>query len=242
MVGPALGSLVLVAWRFEGLFTAASFLWALFLLGVLRFVPYRARPQMAPGSRTDSVWRTFRRRDILLSFLAFCAVLATVSLNLMNLPLAIIHTLGGNERDFGIVFGIGPVVEVPMMLWFSLLASRGYQLSLIRLGFLLALLYFCGLFLAREVWHVYLLQIVSGTMIAILTNISIVFFQDLLPGQPGLATALYSNAQAVGSLFGVLSFGFIVDSFGHRGVFMTCAGMTFLGLLLIMRYRKAAVA
>jgi len=237
-VGPAAGSVVLVAYGFKGLYSVAAGLWALFLLGVIFFVPHRARPPRVSGVPSASVWHTFKRPDVVLCSVAFAVLSAALSINMMNLPLAIIHTLGGTERDFGIVFGIGPLVEVPMMLWFGHLSSRGYQLPLIKFGFLLALLYFFGLSMATEPWHVYLLQIVSGTMIAICTNIAIVFFQDILPSQPGLATALYSNAQAAGNLLGMLSFGFLVEGFGYRGVFVACAGLTALGLVLIMQYRR----
>ncbi len=237
-LGPAAGSLILVAYGFEGLFSAAAGLWLVFLAGVLFFVPHRPRPKALPGVKRDSVWHTFRRKDVVICFGAFVLLLSTQSMNMMNLPLAIIRTLGGTERDFGIVFGIGPLVEIPMMLWFGHLASRGHQLSLIRLGFVLSILYFIGLSLSTEPWHVYLLQIVSGTIISITSNVAIVFFQDLLPSQPGLATALYSNAMAAGNLLGMLSFGFVVECVGHRGVFASCAIISVLALLLILRHRQ----
>jgi MFS transporter, SET family, sugar efflux transporter len=189
----------------------------------------------------ESVWRTFRRPDIVISFLAFAVLSAAQSINMMNLPLAITHTFGGTKHDFGIVFGVGPLVEVPVMIWFGHLASRGYQIPLIRIGFLLAILYFTGLSMAEHPWNVYLLQIVSGVMVSITSNVAIVFFQDLLPGQPGLATALFSNAQAAGNLLGMLAFGFLVEGFGYRGVFVACGIMAVLGLLLILQYRRAVV-
>jgi len=237
-VGPAAGSVFLVAFGFEGLFTAAAALWLVFLCGVIFFVPHRPRPSKALRVKTDSIWKTFRRADVLISFIAFAFLLGSQSINMMNLPLAIIHTLHGTERDFGIVFGIGPLVEVPMMLWFGHLSSRGYQMRLIRLGFILSVFYFVCLSLATEPWHVYILQVLSGTIISISSNVAIVFFQDLLPSQPGLATALFSNSQAVGNLLGVLSFGFLVEGVGNRGVFMVCAGLSVVALALILLYRK----
>lgn len=249
-VGPALGSLVLVAFGFRGLFSAAAALWGLFLVGVLIFVPYRARPKRAKPSPSavvteqdeDSIWKTLRRKDILVCFISFAMLFASQAVNMMNLPLALIHTFGGTERDFGIVFGIGPLVEVPVMLWFGQLASRGHQDRLIRLGFLLSIFYFIGLSLASCPWHVYLLQVVSGTIISISSNVAIVFFQDLLPKQAGLATALFTNAQATGNLIGMLGFGFLVEGFGYRGVFHACSVMALLGLILIFRFKRNEAA
>jgi MFS transporter, SET family, sugar efflux transporter len=237
-VGPAVGSVILVAYGFRGLFSAAALLWILFLVGVFFFVPRHEHVKRVTKSPEDSIWKTFRRGDVAISFLAFALVSAAQSINMMNLPLAIIHELHGTERDFGIVFGIGPLVEIPMMLWFGHLASRGYMMRLIRLGFLLAILYFLGLTMAYAPWNVYLLQILSGAMVSILSNVALVFFQDLLPSQPGLATALFSNSQAAGNLMGVLSFGFLLEGFGHRGVFLSCAIVSIVGLFFIMRYKK----
>jgi SET family sugar efflux transporter-like MFS transporter len=239
-VGPAVGAVIVVAYGFEGLFSCAAALWGLFLLGVFFFVPFRPRPARAVTDKRDSIWHTFRRKDVVICFASFTVLAASQSINMMNLPLAILHELGGTERDFGIVFGIGPLVEVPMMLWFGHLSSLGYQLKLIRLGFILALLYFVGLSFATEPWHVYLLQIVSGVMISISSNVAIVFFQDLMPSQPGLATALYSNAQSAGSLLGVLSFGFLVEGFGYRGVFYACTALALLSFIMILQYRKGS--
>ncbi|MBN1402963.1 MAG: sugar efflux transporter [Opitutales bacterium] len=240
-VGPALGSLVLIAFGFKGLFSAAAALWGIFLLGVIFFVPRREHPPRTNQIKTDSIWRTFRRPDIVVCFVSFSVLFAAQAVNMMNLPLALVHILGGSEKDLGIVFGIGPLVEVPMMLWFGQLASRGHQLKLIRFGFLLALLYFVGLSFAQTPSHVYMLQVVSGIMVSISANVAIVFFQDLMPGQPGLATALFTNSQAAGNLLGMLSFGFLVEGFGYRGVFYACTAMTVLGIFLIMQYRQRQV-
>jgi MFS transporter, SET family, sugar efflux transporter len=237
-VGPAVGAVIVVAYGFEGLFSAAAALWALFLLGVIFFVPYRPRPPQISTNKTDSIWQTFRRRDVVICFISFTILAAGQAINMMNLPLAIIHELGGTKRDFGIVFGIGPLVEIPMMIWFGHLASLGYQLKLIRLGFLLSILYFVGLSFATEPWHVYLLQIISGVIVSISSNVAIVFFQDLLPSQPGLATALFSNAQSAGNLLGILSFGFLVEGFGYRGVFYACTGLAIVAFCMVLQYRK----
>jgi len=237
-VGPALGAVILVATGFRGLYAAAAGLWLAFLAGVLFFVPNRPRHESVRVATGDSVWKTFRRGDVILCTAAFAFITASQSINMMNLPLAIIHTLHGTERDFGIVFGIGPLVEVPLMLWFGHLSSIGYQIRLIRLGFILSILYFACLCLATEPWHVYVLQLLSGTIISITSTVALVFYQDLLPGQAGLATALYTNAQACGNLLGVLSFGFLVEGVGNRGVFGVCALLSVLALGFILAYRR----
>ncbi|MDP0499348.1 MAG: sugar efflux transporter [Verrucomicrobiota bacterium JB022] len=240
-VGPAVGALMLVNFGFEGLFIAASCLYGFFLLGVLRYVPHRERIKPTQKPPPGAVWRNLKHPSLLRCFVVFAVVFAANAINMMNLPLALTRSLGGSERDFGIVFGIGPVVEIPLMLWFGHLAGKGYQLPLIKLGVGITLAYFVGLSFASAPWHVYLLQVLSGAAFAILTNVAILFFQDLMPRQVGLATSVFSNAQALGSLIGMFTFGFIVEAVGHQGAFVVCAGITLAALALIVPFRPKPV-
>ena len=76
-------------------------------------------------------------------------------------------------------------------------------------------------------------------MIAINANVGITFFQDLVPDQPGLTTALYSNSMATGNLVGVLSFGFVVEWISYRGVFYFCVALSLIALAIIRFYRNS---
>jgi SET family sugar efflux transporter-like MFS transporter len=70
-----------------------------------------------------------------------------------------------------------------------------------------------------------------------LTNIAILFFQDLLPRQLGLATSVFANAGNAGNLVGFFLFGGLLELFGHRGLLLGCAllcGIAF-GLLTLVR-------
>lgn len=236
-VGPALGATMLLAFGFRGLFLAAALLYTVFFIGVLRFVPERKPKASESPSAPPSIWTTLRHPKLLLSFIAFAAVFAATAINMMNLPLAITRSLNGSESDLGIIFAIGPIAEIPLMIWFGQLATRGHQLLLIKLGFVITGLYFAGLFMAFHPWHVYTLQLLSGASFAILSNVAILYFQDLAPKQMGLATSLFSNAGAIGNLLGMLTFGFILEQWGHQYTFLVCATLTFFGLFLILRVK-----
>lgn len=233
-VGPAIGATMMAVFSYRGVFLGAAALYALFLLGVLAFVPHRPRTAHQRNAARPPVWRVLTRGDILSSFVAFVVVFAAHTMNMMNLPLTVTKVLGGSARDLGIIFGVGPVAEIPLMLWFGHLAARGHQLLLIRIGAAVTAGYFLGLSFAQEPWHVYPIQILSGVSFAILTNVTILFYQDLLPGQAGLATAIFSNSSNLGSLIGYFAFGTLVERVGHRGVFGVCgllAGVTLIILL-----------
>jgi SET family sugar efflux transporter-like MFS transporter len=240
-VGPAIGAWILAGFGFRGLFLGAATLNLLFLGGVVIFVPSRARSLDAAVKRLP-VWRVLASGDMLVSFAAFAAVFAAHAINMMNLPLTVTTLPGGTERDLGIIFGIGPIVEIPLMLWFGHLATARNQLRLIRFGAAVTVFYFLALSLARAPWHLYLAQILSGVSFAILTNVAILFFQEMIPGQAGLATAVFSNAARLGSLLGFIVFGAAVEDLGHRGTFLLCAVLTVVTFVLLMVHRAKPAA
>src|SRR5690606_26949339 len=123
-------------------------------LGVLRDVPHEPRPPHARLARRTPVREVLTRPDILMVFCAFVLVFAAHAMNTMNLPLTITRELGGSAGHVGITFGIGPVAELPLMLWFGLLATRGHQLGLIRLGGAITIAYFAGLYFVQAPWQV----------------------------------------------------------------------------------------
>lgn len=242
--GPALAAAIVAHFDFVGLFLGAATLYLLFHLGVWRFVPYQRRPaHLVAAVARVSVWRTLRRPDLLGYFLAFMLVFAAFAMNMMNLPLAITHELGGTAGDLGLVFAVGPAVEIPLMLWFGQLAARGHQLALIRLGGCTSALYFVLLFTATEVWQVCLMQLLSGMSFAIVGNVAITFFQDLLPEQPGLATTVFANSSSLGNLVGYVAFGLLAGPLGAHGLIGACAlsaTVASLALLWLRPCRPAA--
>ncbi|WP_221032126.1 MFS transporter [Actomonas aquatica] len=238
-VGPATAAAVVARFDYRGLFLAAAALYALFLLGIARYVA------VAPHSSTDaastpraSLREALLQRDLLLGFVALAFNFAAHALNLLNLPLLINGELGGSTRDLGIALAIGPIVELPLMLWFGRCASRRGRHWLMILGLLGTVLYFAGLSLATTPWHVFLVQPFSGLSFAILTNVAIVYFQDLRPGQAGLTTSVFSNSANAGNLLGYLSFGFAVDAFGHQGVPLITTGLGLIGLIVFLFMRR----
>lgn len=235
--GPSVGAWMMVQHGFRGLFLGAALLFALFVAGVARFVPHERRPPQAKAAAHEPMWRVVTRGDILGVFVAFLCVFAAHTINMLNLPLFITQRLGGTGHDVGIAFGLGPLAELPLMLWFGLLAARGHQLALIRFGVAATVGYFLLLLAARAPWHVFPMQILHGLSFAVISNVAILFFQDLLPGRAGLATAIFSSSASLGNLVGYLGFGLLVQPVGNRGMFAVSAGLTAVTLILMLRYR-----
>jgi MFS transporter, SET family, sugar efflux transporter len=238
--GPSVGAWVMVHYGFRGLLLGAATMYAVFLVGVMRFVPFERRSAQTRAAAREPVWQVLTRRDILAVAVAFLLIFAAHTINMLNLPLVITQVLGGTGVDVGFTFGVGPVVEIPLMLWFGLLAARGHQLALIRFGAASTVVYFLLLTLARAPWQVLPMQVLHGLSFAIISNVAILFFQELVPGQPGLATTLFTNSANLGNLVGYFSFGSLVQPFGNRGMFFVSAALTFVTLVIMLLYRPRA--
>ncbi len=237
MIGPALGAAVMAHFSYRGIFLAAAGLFFVFLLGILRFVPHRPHPPSRREAVREPLLRVITRPIIFAHSAGLMLVFAAYTMNLLNLPLLVTQQLGGDTRSVGIIFGIAPVIEMPLMIWFGRLAAQGKKIALMRFGVFVAIVYFLTLTLAKAPWHIYPMQILSAASIAVTTNIAITFFQDLLPGQFGVATSIYSNSYSIGALVGYFTFGLLLGQIGHRGIYFVCAGMCAVTFTIFMLYR-----
>jgi len=242
-VGPGLGALVVEHFGYRGCFLAASGLLLVYLSIVFGCVPVRPREGKAVESGAEPLARLLTRPLLLGQFLAFVLIFAGLSMNLMNLPLFITQELGGTERQVGTAFAVAPVFEIPFMLWLGRLATRDRQAFMIRTGVLVGVVYFLALGLARAPIDVYPAQVLNAFTIAVTMSLAIPYFQDLLPGQTGLATSVYSSSWSLGSLLGYLSFGLLVETLGHRGLTRFCAALGAVSfVVLVVSRRRAAPA
>lgn len=233
-VGPAIAAWALTIWSFQGIFLMAAGMFVVLLLFVAAYIPSAPPPaaQAAARAQLTPLHVALRNRGLLLHFVGLTLVGSCITIGMMNLPLFVKDDLGGNDIHIGIIYSVAPVFELPFMLYFGLKATQVDQGRILRWGAGLAILYNASLYFVGAPWHIYPIQIFSAAMIAIITGIAITFFQDYLPGQMGTATNLYSSSQRIGQTTGYLAFGLLAHSLGHRNVFLVCAALCGLGLLL----------
>lgn len=236
-IGPAIAAWVMIKYSYEGIFLACAGMFLLLLVVVWRYIPARPATAAALAAKVP-LRQVLRRPDLLCYFAAFVLVFICVTMGMMNLPLLILKTLAGTEQQVGIAFSVAPVFELPLMFWFGLLASRGHPGRLIRLGMIIAVAYYALLFFVGHAWHIYVLQILSAAMIAVVSGIAITFFQSYIPDQPGTATNLYTTANRIGSTIGYLAFGTLATSIGYRSIFLVCAVLCSAAFLLLWLSRE----
>ncbi|HEY8994852.1 MAG TPA: sugar efflux transporter [Lacunisphaera sp.] len=236
-IGPAIAAWVMVRWSYEGIFLGCAGLFLILLVIVWRYIPARPATAAALAAKVP-LRRVLRRPDLLCYFAAFVLVFICITMGMMNLPLLILRTLGGSEQQVGIAFSVAPVFELPFMFWFGLIASRSHPGRLIRAGMIIAIAYYALLSQVYAPWHIYIAQILSAAMIAVVSGIAITFFQSYIPDQPGTATNLYTTANRIGSTIGYLSFGTLASSLGHRSIFLVCTVLCSAAFLLLWLSRE----
>ncbi len=239
-VGPATASWVMIHFSFRGTFLVAAAVFFLFLLAVLRFVPYAPPFVGRKAAEAMPLSRALTRPVILAHFVAFVLVFTATTICMSNLPLLVLKNLGGTQGHVGIIYCVAPVFELPFMFFFGMLATKGDHTRLIRLSFILSVVYFAGLSVVGAPWHIYPLQVISAAIVAVTSGVAITFFQNFLPDQVGTATNLYSNAMRVGGTTGYLLFAALAEPFGYRMVFVFCTGLCLVAVGIVFYYRHTA--
>ncbi|MBI5382558.1 MAG: sugar efflux transporter [Opitutae bacterium] len=237
-VGPAIAAWVMQHYSFRGTFGVAAF----FFLSSTLVVAFAA-PAVPPGAaheqaRKMPMRQMFQPPGLLAYFLGFCLFFVCTTMCIMNLPLFVLHSIGGTATHVGIIYSLAPIFELPFMIYFGLLAAHCDQAKLIRIGIFIAAVYYGGLALAQAPWHIYPLQILSAAFVAVTNGIAITFFQSFLPNQAGAATSLYFNAARIGSTVGYLLFGSLASTCGYRSVFLVCTVLSATVLVIFHQRRK----
>jgi SET family sugar efflux transporter-like MFS transporter len=238
-VGPVLAAWLVSRFGYPAIFQAAAALFIVFAAGVIGFVRRAARvPAAAP---TQPVTWGLGHPRVLAHAVAFALMFAAFTIQGMNLPLFLTEKLGATEHGVGTAFAVSPLFEILFMVGFGHLAALGHQRRVIVVGTSAAVGYFAALPFITAVWHVYPLQVLNAAAHAVITSVAIPFFQDLMPGQPGAATTLYSNALKVGSLLGFGAFGLLASYLGQARLFWVCAGFAMITLVVVSFTRQQAV-
>ncbi|WP_078553469.1 sugar efflux transporter [Bacillus alkalicellulosilyticus] len=236
-VGPALAAWVLLLAGFTGLFLFAAFCYALSLVVIL--IAFKEVPNAVTTQQEPVNLRKFiAKPHIFANIAAFLLLTMATSMNMMNIPIYVTQILGGTEMHVGIIYSIPPIFEVPLMIWIGILATRVDNRILIKIGFLLSVIYFFLLSFVTTPWQIYPLQIISAAQVSITMGIAVTYFQNFLPKEPGTATTLYMNTNKLGQMLGFLFFGIIATYLGYQGVFIVCTALAGVGFLILLLFGK----
>ena len=213
VIGPPLAYALAMGFGFTVMYLSAAVAFVACGALVWFFLPsMRKEPKVATGV-LEAPRRN--RRDALLLF-AICTLMwGTNSLYIINMPLFIINELHLSEKLAGIMMGTAAGLEIPTML----IAKRFGKRFLMRIAAVAGLLFYLGMLTVHTHELLLALQLLNAIYIGILAGIGMLYFQDLMPGQAGSATTLYTNTTRVGWIIAGSMAGVVAEIWNYHTVF-----------------------
>ncbi|MEX5411827.1 sugar efflux transporter SetB [Atlantibacter hermannii] len=235
VIGPPIAYALAMGFGFDVMYVSAAFAYVLcgaivwFLLPSMRKTPVPVSAKLeAPRSN---------RRDALLLFAACTLMWGTNSLYIINMPLYIINELHYPEKLAGIMMGTAAGLEIPTMLIAGYYARRCGKRFLMRIATVAGLLFYIGMLTFHHPIVLLGLQLLNAIYIGILAGIGMLYFQDLMPGQAGSATTLYTNTTRVGWIIAGSMAGIIAEIWNYHSVFYVGLAMIVLTLWCLLRIK-----
>ncbi|MCP1105169.1 sugar efflux transporter [Serratia nevei] len=236
VIGPPIAFALALGFGFKAMYLAGAA--AFVLCGLL---VWKRLPSMPKTAATNAPLAAPRqhRRDSLLLFVACTLMWTANSMYLINMPLYVVHELRLPERLAGILMGAAAGLEIPVMLLAGLAAKRCGKRRLMRVAVVAGVLFYCGLLFLTGSWQLIALQLLNAAFIGVLAGIGMLYFQDLMPGQAGAATTLFTNTTRVGWIIAGSIAGAVAEIWNYHAVFYAALAMTLGATLCLWRLKDA---
>jgi MFS transporter, SET family, sugar efflux transporter len=185
--------------------------------------PADATPQDSPVGRAE----------IVLIMAAFILLQATNAAAMTIMTLYVTETLRLDVIWAGIALGVAAALEVPALIIIGRLSDRYSHLGLIATGCLAGIAYYVGLAFVTGPIVLIALQVLNAWFFAGIAGVGLPLFQQMI-ARPGLSTGLYMNTRRIGSVLSgpIIAIGSLTI-LGQRGIFVTSAALTLIGVVII---------
>ncbi|WP_312268238.1 sugar efflux transporter SetB [Pseudescherichia sp.] len=235
VIGPPLAYALAMGFGFTVMYLSAAVAFIVCGVMVWLFLPaMRKEPRLASG--VVEAPRT-NRRDALLLFTICTLMWGTNSLYIINMPLFIIEELHLPEKLAGVMMGTAAGLEIPTMLIAGYYARRFGKRFLMRIAVVGGLLFYIGMLTVHTPALLLAFQLLNAIYIGILAGIGMLYFQDLMPGQAGAATTLYTNTTRVGWIIAGSMAGVVAEIWSYHAVFWIALVMVLLAAVCLARIK-----
>ncbi|MEU4216631.1 sugar efflux transporter [Actinoplanes sp. NPDC026623] len=237
VAGPPLAALLLGAGGFVWVYGTAALMYGLAALVAIYWLDEVPAPAPRAGDDPVDDRVTAGRWTLWLTAVAFTLLQTPLTLAVQSLPLFIEAELHGDVGDAGLLLGLCAALEIPLMLGLGLLAVRLPLRRLLFTGAACGVAYYALAAVATGLWMLIAGQVLNALFIAAITGLGISYVQNMLPGHPGRATTLFSNAFPLGAMLAGPLFG-VAQRFDYRLAYWFCAALCAAGLLLLIVVRN----
>ena len=128
-------------------------------------------------------------------------------------------------------------LEIPTMLIAGYFAKRLGKRFLMRVAAVGGVCFYAGMLMAHSPVILLGLQLLNAIFIGILGGIGMLYFQDLMPGQAGSATTLYTNTSRVGWIIAGSVAGIVAEIWNYHAVFWFAMVMIIATLFCLLRIK-----
>ncbi|EAA2971730.1 sugar efflux transporter SetB [Escherichia coli] len=232
VIGPPLAYALAMGFSFTVMYLSAAVAFIVCGVMVWLFLPSMQKELPLATGTVEAPRRN--RRDTLLLFVICTLMWGSNSLYIINMPLFIINELHLPEKLAGVMMGTAAGLEIPTMLIAGYFAKRLGKRFLMRVG---GVCFYAGMLMAHSPVILLGLQLLNAIFIGILGGIGMLYFQDLMPGQAGSATTLYTNTSRVGWIIAGSVAGIVAEIWNYHAVFWFAMVMIIATLFCLLRIK-----
>ncbi|EFG2710161.1 sugar efflux transporter SetB [Escherichia sp. AP915] len=235
VIGPPLAYALAMGFSFTVMYLSAAVAFIVCGVMVWLFLPSMQK-ELPLATGTIKAPRR-NRRDTLLLFVICTLMWGSNSLYIINMPLFIINELHLPEKLAGVMMGTAAGLEIPTMLIAGYFAKRLGKRFLMRVAAVGGVCFYAGMLMAHSPVILLGLQLLNAIFIGILGGIGMLYFQDLMPGQAGSATTLYTNTSRVGWIIAGSVAGIVAEIWNYHAVFWFAMVMIIATLFCLLRIK-----
>lgn len=235
VIGPPLAYALAMGFSFTVMYLSAAVAFIVCGVMVWLFLPSMQKELPLATGTVEAPRRN--RRDTLLLFVICTLMWGSNSLYIINMPLFIINELHLPEKLAGVMMGTAAGLEIPTMLIAGYFAKRLGKRFLMRVAAVGGVCFYAGMLMAHSPVILLGLQLPNAIFIGILGGIGMLYFQDLMPGQAGSATTLYTNTSRVGWIIAGSVAGIVAEIWNYHAVFWFAMVMIIATLFCLLRIK-----
>ncbi|EOL5164223.1 sugar efflux transporter SetB [Escherichia coli] len=235
VIGPPLVYALAMGFSFTVMYLSAAVAFIVCGVMVWLFLPSMQKELPLATGTIEAPRRN--RRDTLLLFVICTLMWGSNSLYIINMPLFIINELHLPEKLAGVMMGTAAGLEIPTMLIAGYFAKRLGKRFLMRVAAVGGVCFYAGMLMAHSPVILLGLQLLNAIFIGILGGIGMLYFQDLMPGQAGSATTLYTNTSRVGWIIAGSVAGIVAEIWNYHAVFWFAMVMIIATLFCLLRIK-----
>ncbi|EER4563709.1 sugar efflux transporter B [Escherichia coli 3-267-03_S4_C2] len=235
VIGPPLAYALAMGFSFTVMYLSAAVAFIVCGVMVWLFLPSMQKELPLATGTVEAPRRN--RRDTLLLFVICTLMWGSKSLYIINMPLFIINELHLPEKLAGVMMGTAAGLEIPTMLIAGYFAKRLGKRFLMRVAAVGGVCFYAGMLMAHSPAILLGLQLLNAIFIGILGGIGMLYFQDLMPGQAGSATTLYTNTSRVGWIIAGSVAGIVAEIWNYHAVFWFAMVMIIATLFCLLRIK-----